>query len=131
MSWSSRSVVVRTAVDAAVPLSSKPAPELRPPRVLSPSQVTNGSTCVVSGGASGRYEELRLLVNSCIRDLDRKGMRGKRKPCGARPQEEGRHAVSKMRRAVSNEKRGKRWQEMHRYGGEKETKDSQLEKRKR
>ncbi|MPC53714.1 hypothetical protein E2C01_047612 [Portunus trituberculatus] len=29
------------------------------------------------------------------------GMRGRRKSCGAEPQEEGRHAVSKISRAVS------------------------------
>ncbi|MPC23408.1 hypothetical protein E2C01_016452 [Portunus trituberculatus] len=42
-----------------------------------------------------------MLVNSFIRELDRIGMRGRRKPCAARMQEEGRHAVSKIIRAVS------------------------------
>ncbi|MPC17240.1 hypothetical protein E2C01_010090 [Portunus trituberculatus] len=32
---------------------------------------------------------------SCVRELDRIGMRGRRNPCAARPQE-GRHAVNKI-----------------------------------
>ena len=42
----------------------------------------------------------RILVNSCIREVDRIGVRGKGKSCAARPWEQGRHAVSKIRRAV-------------------------------
>ena len=42
-----------------------------------------------------------VLVNSCIRELDRVGVKGRKKFCAARPQEEGRHAVSKINRAVS------------------------------
>ena len=42
---------------------------------------------------------MKILVNSCIRKLDRIGMRRIRKTCAARLQE--RHAVSKFRRAVS------------------------------
>ncbi|MPC81241.1 hypothetical protein E2C01_075848 [Portunus trituberculatus] len=41
------------------------------------------------------------LVNSCIRELDRIEVRGRGKPCAARPQVEGRHAVSNISRAVS------------------------------
>ncbi len=42
-----------------------------------------------------------MLVNSSIRDLDSKGMNLSAKADAARPQEEGRHAVSKFRRVVS------------------------------
>ncbi|MPC40870.1 hypothetical protein E2C01_034443 [Portunus trituberculatus] len=39
------------------------------------------------------------LVNSCIRVVGQTiGVRGRRKVCAATPQEEGRHAVSKIRR---------------------------------
>ena len=44
---------------------------------------------------------MRILVNSCIRDLDRIGVRERGKSSAARPKKEGRHAVSKIRRAVS------------------------------
>lgn len=43
---------------------------------------------------------MRILVNSCVREVDRIGVRERRKSCAARPWEEGRHAVSKIRRAV-------------------------------
>lgn len=33
------------------------------------------------------------MVNSYIRDLDRIGVKGRRKPCAATPQEKGRHAI--------------------------------------
>ena len=48
-----------------------------------------------------RDERLRILVSSCIREVDRIGMRGRSKSCAARPREQGRHAVSKIRVAVS------------------------------
>ena len=44
---------------------------------------------------------MRILVYSCIREVDRIEVRGRRKSCAARPREEGRHAVSKIKRAVS------------------------------
>ena len=44
---------------------------------------------------------MRILVYSCIREVDRIGVRERRKSCAARPRKEGRHAVSKIRRAVS------------------------------
>ena len=44
---------------------------------------------------------MRILVYSCIRKVDRIGMRERGQSCAARPREEGRHAVSKIRRAVS------------------------------
>ena len=44
---------------------------------------------------------MRILVYSCIREVDRIGVRGRRKSCVARPREEERHAVSKIKRAVS------------------------------
>ena len=48
------------------------------------------------------YEmKVKIQVNSCIRNMDKIGMRRSKKPCAARPQEGGRHAVSKFRRAVS------------------------------
>ena len=50
---------------------------------------------------SGRKERMEILINSCIRELDRVRVRGRRKPSAARPWERGRHAVSKFRRAVS------------------------------
>ena len=43
---------------------------------------------------------MRVLVNSCIRELDKIGVRGRGKLCVVRFQEEGRHAVSKIYRAV-------------------------------
>ena len=46
-------------------------------------------------------ERMKMLVNSCISEVDRIGMRKSRKSCAARPQEGGRHAVSKFRRAVT------------------------------
>ena len=42
---------------------------------------------------SERDEEMKILVNSCIRELDRKGVRVSRKSGAARPLERGRHAV--------------------------------------
>ena len=48
-----------------------------------------------------RDERVNILVNSCIRKMNRIGMIKSRKCCAARPQEGGRHAVSKFRRAVS------------------------------
>ena len=50
-----------------------------------------------------RDKRLRILVNSCIREVDRIGVRGRSKSCAARPREQGRHAVSEIRRAVSME----------------------------
>ena len=44
---------------------------------------------------------MRVLVNFCIRELDRIGVRGRRKFCAARPEENGRHAVSMINRAVN------------------------------
>ena len=44
---------------------------------------------------------MRILVYSCIREVDRIGVRERRQSCAARPPEEGRHAVSKIRRGVS------------------------------
>ena len=46
---------------------------------------------------------LRILVNSCIREVDRIGVTGRSNSCAARPREQGRHAVNKIRRAVSME----------------------------
>ena len=50
-----------------------------------------------------RDERLIILVNSCIREVHRIGVRGRSKSCAARPQEQGRHAISEIRRAVSME----------------------------
>ena len=44
---------------------------------------------------------MRVLVNSCIKELDTIGFRGRRKFYAARPQWSERHAVSMMNRAVS------------------------------
>ena len=44
---------------------------------------------------------MKILVNSCIRKMDRIEMGRSRKSCAARPREEGRHEVNKFRRAVS------------------------------
>ncbi len=43
---------------------------------------------------------MKILVNSSIRDLDSKGMNLSAKAGAARPQETGRHTISKFRRAV-------------------------------
>ena len=48
-----------------------------------------------------RDERLRMLVNSCIREVDRIGVRGRGRSCAVRPREQGGHAVIKIRRAVS------------------------------
>ena len=50
---------------------------------------------------SVRDERVKILINSCIRKMDRIRMRRSRKSCAARPREGGRHAVSKFRREVS------------------------------
>ena len=44
---------------------------------------------------------MKILVNSCIRKMDRIRMRRSRKPCAARPREGRGLAVNKFRRAVS------------------------------
>ena len=47
-------------------------------------------------------ERVKIIVNSCIRKMNRIGMRRSRKPCAARPRDAGeKHAVSKFRRAIS------------------------------
>ena len=48
-----------------------------------------------------REERVKILVNSCIRKMDRIRMRKSRKFFSVRPREEGKHAVSKFRRAIS------------------------------
>ena len=48
-----------------------------------------------------RKEGRKVLLNSCIRKLDRIGVRDIRKPCAVRLQEEGRLAVNKINRAFS------------------------------
>ena len=50
---------------------------------------------------SVRDERVKILINSCIRKMDRIRMRRSRKSCAARPREGGRHTVSKFRREVS------------------------------
>ena len=52
-----------------------------------------------------RDERLRILVNSCIREVDRIGVRGRGKSCAARPRDHGRHAVT-TKIAVKASKRG-------------------------
>ena len=44
---------------------------------------------------------MKILVNSCIRKMDRIWMRRRRKTCAARTREGERHVVSKFRRTVS------------------------------
>ena len=44
---------------------------------------------------------MKMLVNSCISEVDRIGVRESRESRVARPREGGRHAVSKFRRAVT------------------------------
>ena len=46
---------------------------------------------------------MKILLNPCIRNVDRIGMRVSRKSCAARPQEMRRHAVSKFK--TSRDKR--------------------------
>ena len=48
-----------------------------------------------------RDKILRILVYSFIREVDRMEVRGRGKSCAARPREQGRHAVSEIRRTVS------------------------------
>ena len=50
---------------------------------------------------SVKDERMKILVNSCIRKVDRIGMRRSRKPCAARLRERWRHVVTKFRRAFS------------------------------
>ena len=47
-----------------------------------------------------REERVKILVNVCIRKMDRIRMRRSRKFCAAKPREVWRDAVSKFRRAV-------------------------------
>ena len=49
---------------------------------------------------SGRNERMKILVDSCVREMDKIGMRMSRMSGVAGPPEEERHAVSKFRRAV-------------------------------
>ena len=42
-----------------------------------------------------------VVVNTCVRELDRIGVRGRRKSCAAGRQEGERHAVNEINRAVS------------------------------
>ena len=42
-----------------------------------------------------------MLFKSCIREVDRIGVRGRVRSCATRPREQGRHAASKIRRVVS------------------------------
>ena len=51
------------------------------------------------------HERSRTLVNSCIREVDRIGVRGGGKSCAARSQEQRRHAVG-MKIAVKDSKSG-------------------------
>ena len=44
---------------------------------------------------------MKILVNSCIRKMDKIGMKRSRKSCASRVEEGCRRAVSKFRRAVS------------------------------
>ena len=44
---------------------------------------------------------MRILVNSCIREVDRIEVRDRGKSYAAKAKKEGRHAVNKIRRAVS------------------------------
>ena len=44
---------------------------------------------------------MKVLVNSCSRELDRIWVRGRRKSCAEMQQEDGRQAVSKISRAVN------------------------------
>ena len=44
---------------------------------------------------------MKILVNSCIRKMDRIGTRRSRNSCVARPRDKGRYAVSKFRTEVS------------------------------
>ena len=39
---------------------------------------------------------MRILINSCIRAVDRIGVRERRKPCAVRLQEDGSHTVSQI-----------------------------------
>ena len=44
---------------------------------------------------------MKILVNSCIRKMDKIGMNRCRNSCVATPREGGRHALSKLSRVVS------------------------------
>ena len=52
-------------------------------------------------GESKRDEGVKILINSCIKKLDRIEMRVSGESCAARPWEGDRHAVSKFRRTVT------------------------------
>ncbi len=45
---------------------------------------------------SEKYEKMKLVLNSCISELDRIGIRVRRKSCAVRLWEGGRHSVSKL-----------------------------------
>ena len=44
---------------------------------------------------------MKILVNSCIKKMDRIRMRRSRKSCAAKPWEKWRHAVGKFKREVN------------------------------
>ncbi len=48
-----------------------------------------------------KNERMKMLVSTCVRDLDSKGMGLSRKSRVVSPRERERHAVSKFRRVVS------------------------------
>ena len=47
-------------------------------------------------------EKVKILVNSCIRKMDKIGMGRSRKSCAARPRKGRRHAVSKLTRFIKS-----------------------------
>ena len=63
----------------------------------------NSGVCkqIKEESSSIRDERVKILVNSCIRKMDRIRIRKSRKFCVARPWDRWRHAISKFRRAVS------------------------------
>ena len=69
---------------------------------------------------------MKRLVNSCIRKMDKIGMRRSRKPCAARPREGWRHAVLK---SSQHEKKPRKKIKMHHCVGDLMNQDHQLEEK--
>ena len=69
---------------------------------------------------------MKILIDSCIRKMDRIEMKRSRKLCATRPREGRRHAFSKFRRAVSMKIDRKEIKLQHCVGDLK-NQDSQLE----
>ena len=73
-----------------------------------------------------RDEKMKIMVNSCIRNMDRIGMRRSRKSCAERLQEVGGMQLASSE-SSQHKNSGRRQIEMQHCGGDLKNQDSQLE----